>query len=207
MLAKPCQSARDYYEEGCQLIALDRDDEAFRAFARSIELDPLDLDVYEYVARMYFVRGNHEKSLATYQQALHIFPGCAKLYAKRAQALTYLERYQEALDACNRAIQLDETSASAYCQKGEILHQIRRFQEALDAFDLAISLDPDARTTHKQKAKVLADMRRYDEALATYDQAIRLDPYDVFLCRELASEALIVHDEATDPVLSSPARL
>jgi tetratricopeptide (TPR) repeat protein len=84
IIAMPRQSARDYYELGCHLIALDRDDEAFRAFARSIELDPLDLDVYEYVARLYFVRGNHEKSLATYQQALHIFPECAKLHAKRA---------------------------------------------------------------------------------------------------------------------------
>ena len=111
LIAKPCQSARDYYEAGCHLIALDRDDDAFRAFARSIELDPLDLDVYEYVARLYFVGGTHEKSLVTYQQALHIFPECAKLHAKRAQALTFLKRYPEALDACNRAIELDETCA------------------------------------------------------------------------------------------------
>jgi tetratricopeptide (TPR) repeat protein len=65
MIARHCQSARDYYEVGCQLIALDRDDEAFRAFARSIELDPLDLDVYEYVARLYFIRENHEEQPTT----------------------------------------------------------------------------------------------------------------------------------------------
>src|SRR5260370_413338 len=99
MTAKPLQSARDYYEVGCHLIALDRDEEAFRAFARSIELDPLDLDVYEYVARLYFIRENHEKSLATYHQALHIFPEGAKLHPKRAQALTFRERYQKATDA------------------------------------------------------------------------------------------------------------
>jgi tetratricopeptide (TPR) repeat protein len=132
MTARSCQSARDYYEVGCHLFALDRDDEAFRAFARSIELDPLDLDVYEHVSQLYFVRENHEKSLATYHQALQTFPGCAKLHEKRAEALTYLERYQEASDACNRAIQLDDTCASAYCQKGEILHQVGRLKEALD---------------------------------------------------------------------------
>jgi tetratricopeptide (TPR) repeat protein len=42
---EPCQSARDYFERGCDLFALNRDDEAFRAFTRSLELDPLDLDV------------------------------------------------------------------------------------------------------------------------------------------------------------------
>jgi tetratricopeptide (TPR) repeat protein len=200
-IARPCHSARDYYEVGCQLITLDRGDEAFRAFARSIELDSLDLDVYEYVTRLYFVRGNHEKSLATYQQALHIFPECAKLHAKRAQALAFLERHQEALDACNRAIHLDETCASAYCQKGEILHQVRRFQEALDAFDQAISLDPDASTPYEQKAKVLADVRRYDAALAAYDQAIRLDAYDVFLCRDKAELLLQVGQDADAPIV------
>src|SRR6266566_6316556 len=202
MLSKPCQSAQDYYEVGCQLIALDRDEEAFRAFARSIELDPLDLDGYEYVARLYFVRGNHEKSLATYQQALHIFPECAKLHAKRAQALTYLERYQEALDACNRAIQLDESCASAYCQKGEILHQIKHFQEALDAFDQFLCKDkaellvqvgrdadvlvvfdqfiertPESFYGYTWKLHFLAEHRRYDDGLATCDQAIVLHPH------------------------------
>ena len=46
-LAKPCQSAGDYYELGYALLALDRDDEAFRAFMRSLEFDPLDLDIYD----------------------------------------------------------------------------------------------------------------------------------------------------------------
>jgi tetratricopeptide (TPR) repeat protein len=118
--------------------------------------------------------------------------------------MSILQRYQEALDACNRAIQLDDTCASAYCQKGEILHQVRRLQEALDALEQAISLEPDARTPYKQKASLLADVRRYDEALAAYDQAIRLDAYDVFLCKDKAEllvqvgrdeDALVVFDQ------------
>ena len=55
-LAKPCQSAEDYYELGNALIALNRDAEAFAAFARSIELDPLNLDVYERVSTPPFCR-------------------------------------------------------------------------------------------------------------------------------------------------------
>ncbi len=171
-LAKPRQSAQDYYEAGNALITLDRDVEAFDAFARSIELDPLDLDVYERVSTLHFVRHNHEQSLATYDQALQIFVACAKLHEKRAQTLVRLERYQEALDACNRAIQLDESSASAYSQKGEILHQLRRYREALEAFDVAISLDPDDCTPHRQKADLLADWGKYEDALAVYDHYI-----------------------------------
>src|SRR6266516_1421679 len=121
-LAKPCQSAEDYYEVGNTLITLKRDDEAFAAFARSIELDPLNLDVYERVGSLRYYRGDHEKSLVIYNQALQIFVDCAKLHEKRAKALVRPKRYQEALDACDRAIQLDDMRASAYTQKGDILH-------------------------------------------------------------------------------------
>jgi tetratricopeptide (TPR) repeat protein len=151
-LARPCRSAEDYYELGHALITLERDAEAFAALARSIELDPFNLDAYEYVSTLHFTRGDHEKSLALYDQALQIFVDCAALHEKRAEALVRLQRYPEALDACNRAIQLDDTSASAYSEKGEILHQLRRFREALEALDLAISLDPDAITPRKRRA-------------------------------------------------------
>jgi tetratricopeptide (TPR) repeat protein len=56
-LTKPCRSARDYHEAGNALISLKRYDEAFAAFARSIELDPLNLDVYERVASLRYYRG------------------------------------------------------------------------------------------------------------------------------------------------------
>ena len=91
-LAKSCQSAEDYYERGYILLTLDRDDEASRAFMRCLELDPLDLDIYEDVSRLYFVRHKYEKSLAIYNQALQIFPACAKLHEKRAEVLLRLER-------------------------------------------------------------------------------------------------------------------
>ena len=74
-----------------------RDVEAFDAFARSIELDPLNLDVYERVSTLHFVGENHEKSLAMYNQALQIFFACAKLHEKRAGDACCLKRYQEAL--------------------------------------------------------------------------------------------------------------
>ena len=96
-LAKSCQSAGDYYEAGNALISLKQYEEAFAAFALRIELDPLNLDVYERVASLLYYRGDHEKSLALYDQALQIFVHCAKLHEERAEALVHLKRYQDAL--------------------------------------------------------------------------------------------------------------
>jgi tetratricopeptide (TPR) repeat protein len=206
-LARPCRSAEDYYEAGYALITLDRDAEAFAAFTRSIELDPFNLDVYDYVSTLHFVRGDHEKSLALYDQALQSFVDCAALHEKRAEVLVRLKRYPEALDACNRALQLDNTRASACSEKGEILHQLRRFREALEALDLAINLDPDAIAPRKRKAEMLADWGKHEDALAVYDQVIQLDPYDFYSYWEKArllarigrdEDALAVYDQYID---------
>ncbi len=112
--------------------------------------------------------------------------------------LTRLERYHEALDACNQAIELDATYSIAYSQKGEILHQLGRYSEALQALEQAIALAPDFASAYQQKAEVLASLRRYDEALAAYNKALQLSPKQFFLlfARADVLKKLLRYEEA-----------
>ncbi|WP_373324757.1 tetratricopeptide repeat protein [Reticulibacter mediterranei] len=43
------------------------------------------MDVYEQVSRLYAGKGNYQQSLAFYEQALRLFPACARLHEKRAE--------------------------------------------------------------------------------------------------------------------------
>ena len=219
-LAKPCQSAQDYYEAGNALITLKRDSEAFDAFARSTELDPFNLDVYERVSTLHFVRHNYEKSLATYDQALQIFIACAKLHEKRAEALVRLKRHQEALDACNRAIELDDTSASAYSQKGEILHwklmfisERGRYADGLATCEACIAQNPHLAQAYEWRGHMLHYADRDEEALASYEEAHRLDPGDegillskvgIFVQTKRFDEALEICEQAIRLVPTNP---
>ncbi len=119
LVAQECTTAEDYYAQANALLSLDQDDEAIRAFEHCIRLDPLYLDAYERISTIHFVRDEHERSLAIYNRALQAFPECARLHQERASALTHLERYHEALDACNQAIQLDANYSIAYSKRGE----------------------------------------------------------------------------------------
>src|SRR6266567_3761843 len=143
-VTEPCSTADDYYQRGLALSAVDRDEEAIRAYEECLRLDPLHLDVYERIHFIHLAKGRHEQSLATFTRAVQAFPECARLHIWRAEALGRLKRYQEAVEACQRAIQLDSAYAAAYAEKSEHLVHVERYAEALEAIEQAIALTPDA---------------------------------------------------------------
>ncbi|GHO96489.1 hypothetical protein KSF_065370 [Reticulibacter mediterranei] len=180
-VAQPCHTAKDYYKKGIVLVALDRKQDALQAFEDCLRLDPLYLDAYKRMSRVYLYRREHEdeKALAVFDRALSLYPDCAELHRERASVLIRLKRYQEALLACDQALQLDPTSYLVYLEKGECLGYLGKYGEALHVLEYAIQLHP-WELLYKQKAEVLTKLRRYEEAVEAYDQVIRLDPIDFF---------------------------
>src|SRR5579859_1693520 len=129
-VTQPCHTAKDHYKKGIALVALDREKDALQAFEDCLRLDPFYLDAYERMSHVYLYRREHEdeKALAVFGRVLSVYPDCAELHRKRASVLIRLERYQEALLACDQALQLDNTSYMAYLTKGECLCYLRRYQ-------------------------------------------------------------------------------
>lgn len=52
-VARSCHTTEDYYKKGIALVALDREKGALQAFEECLRLDPLYLDVYERMSRVY----------------------------------------------------------------------------------------------------------------------------------------------------------
>jgi tetratricopeptide (TPR) repeat protein len=160
-LTQPCYTAEDYSRRGDILRALSRYEEAIRAYEESLRLDPLHLDVYTNISTMRFKKGSSQKVVTILNQAVQAFPACTRLHIYHAEVLNQLERYQEALEACNRAIESDSTSPKAYREKSKHLHKLKREREALATIERAIELDPDSEAASIIKAEILASLRRY----------------------------------------------
>jgi tetratricopeptide (TPR) repeat protein len=77
--------------------------------------------VREGDAHVHYTAKRYNEVLAAYEQAIKIDPNYAPAYSGKAEALVWLERFEQALSAAERALQLD--SQQAYQRARELGYQ------------------------------------------------------------------------------------
>ncbi len=98
-------------------------------------------------------------------------------YRAKVSALLELQRYEEALQACEEFMKPGfYVLAVDYNNKAYALARLKRYEEALQACEEAIRLKPGLVTAYKNKAIALNGLARYEEALQACEQAISLKP-------------------------------
>jgi len=127
------------------------------------------------------------------------------LHIAKAETLTELKRYDEALGALDQALQLAPRKASNSQKKGELLVTLKRYEEALSPLKSAARFDAKNASLRDKLGDVYSELERYEEAVDAYDQAIRLDRGFVWAYRSKAAtlekqgrqqEALAAYGEA-----------
>ncbi|MGH3709972.1 MAG: tetratricopeptide repeat protein, partial [Pseudonocardiaceae bacterium] len=103
-------------------------------------------------------------------------PKSAEIYAVRASAYTYLNRFEEAFIDFGQALTLDPTDVWTVSRHANALSMMGRYEEALVDFNQAINLDPKAAWAIGSRGETYRAMGRYEEALVDFNQAINLDP-------------------------------
>jgi tetratricopeptide (TPR) repeat protein len=102
------------------------------------------------------------------------------LWNNKGNALSHLQRWQEALAAYDRPCALDPHLASPWNGTGWVLlaldHPLvpNRRRAALAHFDRALTLDPTSAAAWNEKGNMLRDEKRFAEALHAYKRAIAL---------------------------------
>ncbi|WP_068816314.1 tetratricopeptide repeat protein [Phormidesmis priestleyi] len=122
------------------------------------------------------------------------------LFSNLGSLLNDIERYQDALDCCEKALELWEGSALTFSRKGHVLFNLKRYEEALESYQKAIDLDPKDVNAWINRGAALGRLERYEEALESYQKAIDLDPKDVnaWINRGAALGRLERHEEALE---------
>ncbi len=97
-------------------------------------------------------------------------------YLLKAQVLSKLNKYREALDAINKAIEFTPDWHFYYHLKAEILRKLWRKDDALIAINKAIELSPEESTHWHVKAVILRSKRNDLEAIKSINKAMKLNP-------------------------------
>ncbi|MFZ6009992.1 MAG: tetratricopeptide repeat protein, partial [Bacteroidota bacterium] len=96
----------------------------FEDHLRKKKAEFFDLDAYEQIIDYYMFRGKHTKALHAVNQAISQYPFSSELITVKAQVLSNLEEYDEALELLEQAHALQPNDSEIYLTKGSI-HSLR----------------------------------------------------------------------------------
>ena len=122
--------------------------------------------------------GDAEAALEQLSEFAEINPNYAvDMLQSKAQLLSSLERYPEALEYYDKAVAYRPDSEGAYLGKAELLLRMDRLDDAVDLYRQTAKRWPDSAMTLNALGYTLADRTdRYDEAAKYIHKALELEP-------------------------------
>jgi tetratricopeptide (TPR) repeat protein len=117
-----------------------------------------------------------EEALSTYQTVSKYKGGLQTTWIAQVEILTQLQRYEEALQVCDRTIQIDPRELDPWLQSAHILYQLHRYEDAISYCQHVAANEPKNYDAWQLQGTCLGELQRYDRALQCYNRAIALQP-------------------------------
>jgi lipoprotein NlpI len=134
--------------------------------------------------KAYEDKGDFDRAIADYNQAISINPGNATFYNNRGIAYRGKGDLDRAIADYNQAISLNPKDHDAYYNRGISYRTKGDLDHAIADYNQAISLNPKDPDFFNNRAFAYREKGDFDRAIADYSEAIRLAPKnDVFYAR------------------------
>ncbi len=159
--------------------------EALTACERAISLQPNRANPKLWFARSQALlqTGKYAEALASYDQVLKSSPKSSAALLAQCNALVQLERYDDAIDHCDRALQLngDWGKASptvAWIYRGVALRRQGYLETALASFDRAVMVQSDDSWAKAEQCLLALELKQSqvcnnaEQAVTLFEQAL-----------------------------------
>ena len=143
---------------------------ALEAAERALALDPNLAEAHAAVGRIKTYYWDWSGADASFQQALALGPGNAKVIRSASLLARTEGRFDEALALARRAVELDPLSAGSHESLGECAFYADRLDEAFAAFKKVLALNPESIVVHQELGEVLVVQGHPQEALAEMER-------------------------------------
>ncbi|MCY3763202.1 MAG: tetratricopeptide repeat protein, partial [Gemmatimonadetes bacterium] len=168
-------------------LRLNRHDEAGRAIARALELDPDRPSLYEilgnihvsrYTAYAYTETGEADlkAAVAAFRKAIAMDGGSSQAHYNLGVVYGFLDSTRLAGESFAAALDADSTLGAAHKKLGIIHRTSGRLQPSAASLEKATSLTPDDAEAHYQLGLVRRDAGEFEKAAASLEKAAGLDP-------------------------------
>ena len=171
VIARP-NNPRAWHNLGSALDKAGRRDEAMLCYEKVLERLPNYHEAIFGIAGIWMDRGDIDKAVELFKEAVRLNPGDASYHAHLGQAYMLSRQYDFAEQSLDEAIRLDPTYARAYETKGLLSLAQNDLDGAIANFRKAIEVDPDQMASRKNLAAALNDAGEPGEAVQVMNEAI-----------------------------------
>ncbi|TKJ39801.1 hypothetical protein CEE37_11025 [candidate division LCP-89 bacterium B3_LCP] len=164
-----------------------QDSLALEALDVSLELDAAQVGPYVTLGIIYEERGDLDRAIEVYEQALIIEPDDALLLNNFAYLLAEKDlRLQEALEYSQKALEADPENSSYLDTIGWIYYRLEDFTEAKDYIQHAHELDAENPVILEHLGDIYNAMGEKRLARKTWRKALEFDPDNIAIREKLA---------------------
>ena len=149
-LASDPAKARSLLDQGKEFYRKDQDDEAVKAFAEAVRMDPELAEAhfrlalgYESLGKREEAEGEYKKAVETYKKYLEQHPENAEAHYALGQTYAGLDRYSDAIREYREATKRKEDDPDMFYDLGVAHTKLAQYDAAAAAFSKSLEIDPD----------------------------------------------------------------
>jgi tetratricopeptide (TPR) repeat protein len=124
----------------------------------------------------YYGKGDHDRAILDYNQAIRLNPRDANSFSNRGAAYARKADYDRAIQDYDEAIRLNPNHADAFSNRGAAYARKADYDRAIEDYDEAIRLNPKHANALYGRGNAYRRKGDYDRAIQSYDEAIELNP-------------------------------
>jgi tetratricopeptide (TPR) repeat protein len=147
-------------------------------FTSQIRANPQSAQAYHHRASAWRLKGDLEKAIKDYTEAIRLDPG-APYYVARGIVYADQGETDRAIADYTEAIRLKPTEAIIYYNRGNTYTDEKKYDRATADFTEAIRLTPKYVSAYYARGRTYGLAKAYDRAIGDYEEVIRLDPKHV----------------------------
>lgn len=136
---------------------------------------PQTVNEFLQLANAMWERGEYEKVVSTYDEAINQHPDEGDLYSNRAGAKAALKQYTQALEDFSEALRIKSGNDNIRRARSMALYEMGRYDESIADLDIAVKASPEG-VNFDLRSRAHHAKENFRAALADYEKGVQATP-------------------------------